>query len=496
MEKIISIAADLGASGGKMAKGYFDGEKLTFSVIHNFINTPVETPNALYWDIFALYQNVITGISMNAGKSEKIESIAIDTWGASYGLLDKRGRLLEPVYHYRDSRTSGSIEEIYKIVDKKHVFQMTGCQCNRTYTLPQLYSYIEQDSKILDSASKMLFLPDLLEYFLSGEISTEMTIAGTSALMNKEQENWCYPLFKRLSLPIHMLTDIVDAGSRKGYLLKNISEKTGAGKVQVIAATGHDSASAVAAIPGFGENKLYISVGTNISMGIESATSIVTEKSFGCGFKNTGGFNRKKILYRDFPAFWLINELRRIWETEGKKYSFHDIIKIAEESNSRHVYVDIEEPEFNNAKGDMRVKINNYLQKTNQKFPETDGEYVLCIFESIAMKIKYYAGLLKNQLHVFCSEVFVINGGTRNQLLMQIISDALGMEIKTGMPYATLVGNILTQLYALGKVRTIDEMRELSKQSFTMRIYEPENHKLWDEEIQKMTEKGMNGGQS
>jgi len=482
MEHIICIAGDLGASGGKMAKGAFDGNKLKITDFIDFDNKLIETPNALYWNVFGLYNSILDGITQYADHGS-VDSIAIDTWGASYGLLDKRNRLLEPVYHYRDKRTLHTVENIHKVVSGKSLFEMTGCQCNRTYTLPQLYSYIEQGTNVLTEADKMLFLPDLLSYFLSGEISTEMTIAGTSALMNTSQEDWCFDLFERLNIPSHFLTDIVEAGTVKGTLLKTVGEKTRAGGAKVIAAVGHDTAAAVAAIPGFGANKLYISIGTNISMGAMVPESIVSEEAFYCGFKNTGGIGRSKIVYRDFSAFWLMNELQSVWLNEGKKYSYMDLISLAKHtkskqvhsSKSKQVHFDLEEPEFNNVDGDIRIKINNYLKKTGQSVIEEDGEFVLCILESISIKVKYYAHLLKDKLNIPYTEIYVVNGGSRNYLLMQMISNALEAEVKAGMPYATLTGNVLTQLYARGYVKTVDEMRELSKQSFRMKIYEPKN---------------------
>jgi len=477
MERIYCVAADLGASGGKMAKGAFDGDKLDVTDFIDFDNKPVETPKALYWNIFGLYNSILGGITQYAG-SFHIDSIAIDAWGASYGFLDKRNRLLEPVFHYRDKRTLHTVENIYKVVSKKQLFEMTGCQCNRTYTLPQLYSYLEEGSNALTKADKMLFIPDLLAYFLTGVISTEMTIAGTSALMNTSQEDWCFDLFERLNIPSHFLTDIVGAGTIKGRLLKSVGEKTRAGEATVIATTSHDTAAAVAAIPGFGANKLYISIGTNINMGVEVQESIVSKEVFRWGFKNTGGIGHSKIVYRDFSAFWLINELQNVWQSEGKKYSYMALISLAERTKSKQVHFDVEEPEFINVGGDIRKKINDYLKKTGQSLIEEDGEFVLCILESITLKIKYYAHLLKNELKMPYHEIYVVNGGSRNHLLMQLISNALEAEVKAGMPYATLTGNILTQLYARNYIKTVDEMRELSKRSFMMTLYEPKNESM------------------
>lgn len=483
------VAADLGASGGKMAKGYFDGENLKISNFYTFENKAVELNQNLYWDIFGLYNSIVDGTTKYAAL-ENVESIAVDTWGASYGLLDSERRLLEPTYHYRDIRTMNTVQNMYRVVEKQTLFEMTGCQCNRTYTLPQLYSYIERGSDMLNKAYKMLFLPDLLAYFLSGEISTEMTIAGTSALMDTEQENWCFEVFEKFNIPTHLLTAIVDAGTIKGNILPDLAKRIGTSQTKVIATVGHDSASAIAAIPGFGPNKLYISIGTNISMGVEREESIVSDLAYKGGFKNTGGLARKKIVYRDFAAFWIINELRRIWQQEGDEYTFQDLIEIALETSSKQVFIDVEEQAFNNAGGDMRIKINEYLRRTNQNELESVGEFVRCVFESITLKIKYCAEFLREKLSIPFEEVYIVNGGTRNQLLMQMISDALHMEIKAGLPYATLAGNILTQLYALRKVRTIDEVRDLSKRSFEMKVYEPIIKSRWDDWLDIAIEKG------
>lgn len=485
----VSIGIDLGASGGKMGIGRFDGAKLTVSDFIDFQNRAVALNGSLYWDVFGLYHSIIDGCSAYAASNKEIRSIAVDAWGASYGLLDKWGRLLEPVFHYRDQRTEHSVEEMYKVLDKKRLFELTGCQCNRTYTLPQLFSYQEHGSDMLEKAKTMLFLPDLLEYFLSGEISTEMTIAGTSALMNTAQEDWSRKVFEYFKLPQKMLTSIVDAGTLKGKLSAAVSQQTGLYDADVIATVGHDSAAAVAGIPGFGENKLYISVGTNISMGVEQKESLVTDEAYEGGFKNTGGIGRSKILYRDFSAFWILNELRRNWSQEGKNYSYSDLIAAARKVKSKNVFIDVEEKIFNDAGGDMRIKINTFLKSSGQEEIETVGEFVLCVLESITLKVKYTAEFLRNRLNIPFKQVFVINGGSRNDLLMQMISDSLGTQVHAGLPYATITGNILTQMYALKAVSGIEEMRQLSEASFQLKVYEPDRSKNWDEILVTMIEK-------
>lgn len=492
MKKKISVAADWGASGGKMAKGYFDGKKVNIGDYLDFVNDPVSLNGNLYWDLFRIYQNILQGMR-NYSQRDDVVSVGVDTWGASYGFLDKKGRLLEPIYHYRDMRTKKTLDRVYQILPEKKIYELTGCRSNRSYTLPQLFSYVEHEEHIIDLADKMLFLPDLLEYFLSGEISTERSIAGTSGLMRPEQDTWAEEVFDVLGLPKHIIGQITNPGRIAGYLLKEPAEISQAGSAKVISVCGHDTASAVVGIPGFGIDQVYVSIGTNVNMGIELTQSIVNEKSWNGGMKNAGLIDDRKIFYKDFAALWLLNELRRNWKSEGREYSYDLIMKMAEGCKSRRVYVDTEDIELNNPGGDIREKINAYLRKSGQEELETDAEFVRCIFESVALKVKRCTEYLKYEMGLPVKKISVVNGGSRNYVLMQIISDALGMPIYAGMPYATLAGNILTQFYALGEMSSVDEIREVAANSFKMREYQPDiaEAKRWDEDMKVMIETGV-----
>ena len=374
------------------------------------------------------------------------------------------------------------MEDMKQVMDEWELFLLTGCQCNSTYTLPQLYSCVVQKSRILESAEDLLFLPDLLSYFLGGQISCEMTIAGTSCLLENRQEDWSLEVMKQFGLPEKMLPPIVEPGTMKGRLGAWAVEKTGMQDTRIIAAVGHDSAAAVAAIPEFGKDALYISVGTSISMGIEREHCLLTREAFEKGFKNTGGIDRRKIIYRDFSASWHINEFLRTKREGGKDYTHPDLIWLAQNTPSPRVYIDVEDGLLNTAGGDMCAKMNDYLRRTGQRLLETDGEFIRCIYESIAMKVRYYAYAFRELKEDF-RRVYVINGGSRNGLLMQFISDALNMEICAGMPYATISGNLLTQLYAQGEVASVEQMRQLSKESFELKVYEPQQGTQWKEEF-------------
>lgn len=481
------LAVDIGASSGKMAYGEFDGERLCIREYRDFENRPADIGSALYWDVFSLYHAITDGMAWFHEKYGEADTLAIDTWGASYGLLDERGRLLEPVYHYRDVRTASTIRDMEQVMDTRELFRLTGCQCNKTYTLPQLYSYRTSGSRILDLADSMLLLPDLLGYFLTGVKTTEMTIAGTSCLMENQQEDWSMEVAERFGIPKNIYTEIVEPGTFKGPLSKKIQTCTGMKNTRLAATVGHDSAAAVAAIPGFGEGKLYVSVGTNISMGIERKKCLLSSEAYEKGFKNTGGIDRRKIVYRDFSACWHMNEFIRTRKEQGTDYTHPQMIALAASEKRAVPWFDVEALEFNEAGGDFCEKMNRYFAGTGQRTLTSDSEFIRSIYESIALKVRHYARGFQ-ELGISFGQVEVINGAVRNELLMQMISNALGCETEAGMAYATLAGNLLTQLYALGEVKTVEEMRLLSGKSFEMKKYEPKDMEYWKEAAEKYEE--------
>lgn len=478
------IAVDIGASSGKMAFGEFDGSQLLVREYRDFANRPVDIGTALYWDVFSLHNAIVDGMAYFKEKYGEADAVAVDTWGASYGLLDKKGRLMEPVYHYRDERTRTTIQDMNSVMNTYELFRLTGCQCNRTYTLPQLYSYRAENSAVLYNASSMLLLPDLLGYFLTGVKTTEMTIAGTSCLMENRQENWSIEVARRFGIPEKLYTEIVEPRTFKGNLRQEIQIQTGMKNTRLVATVGHDSAAAVAAIPNFGENKLYISIGTNVSMGVERSECLLSREGYLKGFKNTGGIDRKKIIYRDFSACWHLNEFIRTRKEQGITYSFVDLINMALEVKNPVPWFDVEVLSFNEAGGDFCRKMNQYFAQTGQRELTEDGEFVRSIYESIVLKIRHYAEALK-ELGIIYGRINIINGAVRNSLLMQMISNALGKEVYAGMEYATLTGNLLTQLYAMGEVKTVKEMRSLSAECFSMKQYGPEEQEYWTETAEK-----------
>jgi sugar (pentulose or hexulose) kinase len=442
------IAIDLGASGSKMAAARLSGGGVKLEDIYTFPNVPLRLGPGLYWDIFDLYKHILQGLAWFGSKYGKPRSIGIDTWGATYGFLDARGRLAEPVFHYRDKRTAGVLEKLYAGLSRREIFALTGCQCASSYTLVQLYASVLQDDVMLSGAKHLVLLPDLLAYFLGGALSTERTIAGTTAMMEPSQRDWCRPLLDTLHIPSGFLLPLSDTGAIKGTLSASVAEETGMGAVPIVSAIGHDSAAAVAAIPSFDEDSLYISIGTNISMGIYRTSPALEDGFYEGGFKNTGGDGGKIIVYRDFPAAWMLNRLYVEWVKTDTALSFDNLDTLAAHAEQGALF-DIEDPLIQEGEGSMSRTIAGLIGKTGQPVPDSRDTFTVSVMESIALRVRYYADKLVRLRGKDFDKIWLISGGTRYKTLVSLIADALGRPVYAGLPYATLLGNAVSQACAM-----------------------------------------------
>jgi sugar (pentulose or hexulose) kinase len=443
-----SIAVDLGASGSKMAAVRVHGGVVSLEDIYTFPNVPLNLGPGLYWDIFDLYRNILKGLSWFGSKYGKPKSIGIDSWGATYGFLDAQGRLAEPVFHYRDKRTAGVLEKLYGRLSKREIFTLTGCQCASSYTLVQLYASALQGDAILSSAQHLVLLPDLLAYFLGGALSAERTIAGTTAMLQPSQRDWCGELLSALGIPAGFLLPLTDTGTIKGHLSPSVAGETGMGAVPIVSAIGHDSAAAVAAIPGFGEDDLYVSIGTNISMGIYRDAPALDDAFYEGGFKNTGGDGGKIIVYRDFPAAWILNCLYAEWIKTDTSLTFNDLDVLASQTEQGEFF-DIEDPLVQEAGGVMSETIASLVEKTGRPPPRSREAFAASVMKSIALCVRRYARKLIRLRRKDFDKIWLISGGIRYRNLTSAIAGALERPVYSGLPYATLLGNAVSQLYAL-----------------------------------------------
>jgi rhamnulokinase/L-fuculokinase len=473
------LAFDLGASSGRAILGIYENGKLQMEEIHRFSNDPVSVNGTLYWDILRLFYEIKTGLlkCVNAGHKD-IESIAIDTWGVDFGLLDADGRLLENPVHYRDARCDGMMEKVFEKVPKENIYASTGIQFVKLNTIFQLASLVENRKELLERAKTLLFTPDLLAYFLTGKMSVEYTIASTSQLLNAEKRDWDFELIEKLGIKKSIFPPIRMPGTVTGSLLPEIAQEVGFDRpVDVIACASHDTASAVVAAPiGKGEKSCYISCGTWSLLGAELDSPLINSSSFEENFTNEGGYAETIRFLKNISGLWLIQETRRQWNREGNDISFKDIDRMLETEVSANVYINPDDDSFS-APGNMPKRIEDYLTATNQPLPSTKGQQALCILESLALTYRFYIENLEKLLGEKIDTVHLIGGGTKDENLCRFTACATKKRVTAGPVEATAIGNIAVQLIAKGVIKDLDEARTLLGD---VKEYLPKDTDLWE----------------
>lgn len=472
------LAFDFGASSGRAIVATYENGTLKTEEVHRFSNDPVMVRGTFYWDILRLFHEIKQGISkcVAAGHGD-VESIGIDTWGVDFGLLDENGVLLENPVNYRDARTVGVKEKAFEVCGKKNMYKAAGLQFNDFNTIFQLYSLKLQRPEILERAKTLLFIPDLLAYFLTGEKSVEYTIASTSQLLDAKKRDYDFEMLEKLGIKKEIMPKIVKPGTVKGKLSKDIAEELGVGRIDVIASASHDTASAVASAPiKKGESSCFISCGTWSLLGAELDEPIINDVSFAEDFTNEGGVENTIRFLKNISGLWLMQETRRQWIREGKDISFKDIDKMLETEQSADVFIDPTSEEFI-APGNMPKRINAFLERTGQNLPKSKGQTALCILESLALTYRYYIEALEKILGRKIDVIHIIGGGVKDVNLCKFTANATGKKVTAGPVEATAIGNINVQLIAKGAIKDIEEARS---QIEDVKEYLPEDKDLWE----------------
>ncbi|MBP3368290.1 MAG: rhamnulokinase [Clostridia bacterium] len=476
------LAIDLVASSGRGIIGEFDGEKITLNEIHRFSNDPVMMPGGFYWDTLRLLFEIKTAI-LKASHEGGVDTMGIDTWGVDYGYLDKSGTLLSNPYHYRDVRTSDIQDYVFnKYASKSDIYNVTGIQSMNFNTIYQIAADLRDRPWIVENAESLLHMPDLLGYMLTGKKFTEYTIASTGALLNAETRDYARDLIAKFTIPEGIFCDIVSPGYNMGGLLPLIEEETGNTGVNVIKVASHDTASAVLSVPATDEDFLYISSGTWSLMGIESKTPVINEISEKFELTNEGGVGGTIRVLKNIMGLWIEQESRRQWTREGTKYSFDDLSRMALESKPFQCFIDPDDQLFATA-GNMPKRIREYCKKTGQHVPETVGEIVRCIFESLALRYRSTAEKLEKLTGRTYPTINIVGGGTKEKMLSQFTADASHKTVCAGPVEATTLGNIAMQCIASGEIKDIWEARRIIRASFDIEEYTPnaETASAWDE---------------
>ena len=475
------LAFDFGASSGRAMLFTFDGEKLSIEEMHRFSNDPVMTGKSFHWDVLRLFFEIKQGINKTVLAGHKdIKAIGIDTWGVDYGLFDKNGELLGNPYNYRDERTNGMIEYADETIGKEYIFKKTGIQFNFYNTIFQLMSMVKNNDPALSIADKLLFMPDIFNYLLTGEMKNEYSISSTSQLLDVEARDWDKELLDKAGIPSKIFCDIVMPGEVIGYLRDDICEEVGCPKIPVVAVGSHDTASAVASVPVTEDYQYaYISTGTWALMGSEINEPKVSDETFKYNFTNEGGVCNKIRFLKNIMGLWIIQESKRQWAREGKNFSFDDLENAAWGAEPFRSFIDPDAEDFV-APGNMPKRIREYCKRTGQPVPESEGEIIRCIAQSLAFKFRMVADAIEDITKEPLSAIHMLGGGIKDTMVCRFTASATGKKVIAGPVEATSTGNALMQLMALGKIKDLTEGRQIVKNSFPVKTYEPEDKDAWN----------------
>ena len=473
-----ALAFDFGASSGRAILGTFDGETIRIEEVHRFSNDPVAIRGTLYWDVLRQYYEIKQGL-LKAKQHGGFDTVAVDTWGVDFGLLDECGYLLDNPVHYRDQRTKGLVEESFKSIPQEEFYQLTGIQLMELNTVFQLMALKRQRPALLERAKTLLFMPDLFNYLLTGKKQTEFTIASTSQLLDAQTGGWSEEVLLRLGIPKNILTPIVLPGKPVGPLEQSICEELGLPPAQVVTVASHDTQSAVAAVPTQEKDFLFISCGTWSLFGTELEAPLINEASAAMNITNERGVEGTTTFLKNIIGLWLIQESRRQWQREGQDYSFAQLEKLALAAKPFQCFIDPDAPEFV-PQGDLPGRVREFCEKTGQYVPQTVGEVMRCIYESLALKYRLTFEAIRNCTGKAYRQIHVLGGGTKDGLLCQMTANSCGVPVLAGPIEATVLGNLAVQFIASGAIESIRQARKIIAQSETVTPYAPKDTQSWN----------------
>lgn len=473
MSKHHFLAFDLGATSGRAILGIFDGVNFEMKELTRFPNAIMELHGKYYWNIFNLYNSLKEGLCACAKQGIQLTSIGIDTWGVDFGYIGKDGTILGLPRAYRDPYTEGAPEDYFKLVPREEVYRLTGIQIMNFNSLYQLFRAKQADFSPLSAADKILFMPDLLSYMLTGKQVCEYTEASTSQILNPATRQFETSLLEAAGLPASLLHPLVDPGTIIGTLTDALAEETGLGKVPVVTVAGHDTASAVLAVPAENKNFAYLSSGTWSLMGAETEAPILTSESFEKNFTNEGGVEGTTRFLKNITGMWLLEQCRKEWDKAGRSYNYPEIVKMAEEIGKSPSIVNPDDPRLANP-ASMCKSIADICTETGQKAPASDAEYIRCIFDSLAGRYKDILNQLSAMVPFPIEKLHIIGGGSQNALLNQYTANAIGIPVVAGPSEATAIGNCMMQAKAAGLVADRWEIRKIVAKSFPTQTFLPE----------------------
>lgn len=475
-QKKICLAVDLGAGSGRVVAGIFDGARLELAELNRFSNEPVKLVDGWHWNFEKLFSNIKTGIALAVKKyGDAVASVGVDTWGVDYGLLDTNGKLIAAPFQYRDARTNRMQECAFQKMPGEEIYQRSGIQSMFFNTLFQLLA-----ENNLSHAKQLLFMPDLIHYFLAGVAINEKTVASTSQLLNPQTQNWEMEIVRTMNFPEQVFGMLIDAGTVLGELLPEIAMEIGTRNIRVIAPAGHDTASAVVGLPAEESEPVFLSSGTWSLMGRELKSPIISKRSFDAAFSNEGGVFGTTRFLKNISGMWLLQECKRAWDTTGKPISYNELVNQAKNAPPFATFIDPDTPDFQTPQN-MLEAISTFCRRTKQIVPTNSGTFTRAIFEGLALKYRFAKESLAQVTGKPIEKIYVVGGGSQNHLLNQFTADALNCLVVAGPVEASSIGNIIMQLYALGEISSLAEGRALTRHSFETKIYEPKCPGVWND---------------
>lgn len=472
------LAYDLGASSGRALLGRLEGGRIVTEELHRFPNDPVQVGGRLHWDILRLLHEMKQALLKAKHQGTEIQSLAIDSWAVDFGFVGAGGDLLGNPYHYRDSHTAGIMPRVFAEIPASELFARTGIQFQPFNSIFQLFALKQADSSLLREAKRFLMIPDLLRYFLTGEMHSEFTNATTTQLFSATARNWDRELLAKLGLPAEWFGPALMPGDRAGALSADVTAELGIPPIPVYAVAEHDTGSAVVAVPALDESFAYLSCGTWSLIGTEVSEPVLSDRARELNFTNEGGAFGTYRLLKNIMGLWIVNESRRAWERAGNAYSFPELVALAESAPSFGAFIDPDDDLFL-PPGDMPGRIAEYCRRTGQKQPAGVGETMRCILESLALKYRYALERVEELTGRQYSGLHMVGGGIQNTLLCRWTASAIGKPVWAGPAEGSAIGNLAVQWIASGAFSGLAEARRVIRDSFDVATYDPEDAAAW-----------------
>lgn len=490
MKTKVYLGIDLGAESGRVMAGLWNGKTIQLEELHRFPNEPLHVGDTMRWDTLRLWAEIQTGLAIAAKKfGKQIVSVGADTWGVDYVLLTKNDELVTQPYHYRDSRTNGVMEKTFRRMPRAKIFEQTGLQFMQLNTLFQLLAMNQRNPELLAQADCLLLTPDFIHWLLCGSRVVEFTNGTTTQCLHPLKRAWSTAMLKQLGLPTRMFPKIVQPGTKLGRLRPALAERLGLPRIQVVAPPTHDTASAVVGVPTANTGKAswaYISSGTWSLMGVEVREACLSKRALELNMTNEGGFGGTYRLLKNIMGLWLVQGCKRSFDARGETHDYAELVTMASKAKPLRSLLNLDDPRFLNPP-DMPRAIQNFCRETGQPVPKTKGELVRCALESLALKYREVLGNLEELTGERIEVIHIVGGGSKNKLLSQFAADACGRPVITGPVEATVMGNLLVQVWADGGVKSLAQIRDVVRRSSDTVRYEPRSSERWTEAAERLS---------